>query len=94
MISQEELLGMVATEAAEEIAESQRLQRQTDVISRETMIKLIGPLPYADGFDWNRAEFFRKIGGAWHPYSGFDVIPGPGLMLEVKIVPLQFPSES
>jgi len=56
-------------------------------IGAETMELIIGEFPYADGFTWEAVEYFKLEYGVWQPYAGDEILPGPGLKLEVKLIP-------
>lgn len=55
---------------------------------RETMRAVCGgEMPHADGFAWFMVEEFRLEDGAWEPYGNGEILPGPGLVIEVKEKP-------
>jgi hypothetical protein len=46
-----------------------------------------GKLPYANGFSWERVEYFKLEDGVLQPYSGDQILPGPGFLITFKMVP-------
>lgn len=45
-----------------------------------------GELPKADGFAWERVEHFLLEDGVLQPYSGKQILPGPGLEVALRVL--------
>lgn len=47
-----------------------------------------GKLPYAHGFAWHEVEYFLLENGVLEPYSGNQILPGPGLEITIREIQL------
>lgn len=45
-------------------------------------------LPYAGGFAWEETEYFLLQDGVLEPYSGNQILPGPGLEITIREIQL------
>ena len=51
-----------------------------------------GKLPYGKGFAWERVEHFLLEEGVLQPYSGKNILPGPGITLFLQIAEGDIPA--
>lgn len=47
-----------------------------------------GKMPEANGFAWERVGYFMLEDGVLQPYSGTEILPGPGLKVTVEEIKL------
>lgn len=49
-----------------------------------------GKLPHADGFAWERVGHFRFENGAFEPYYGEEILPGPSIFVVTRDTPTNY----